>query len=160
MKGLLNEIKAMNKIAGTQLTKEQEIAIIKERLEQLNEAGGAAAALLRRNNRKKRERFVKFQKKHRQGKSDWYKEKITNPETGKQILVKTALGYDKTSPVYLAAIKASKSHGLNHIYNAHFTPKGTLRQKGSRTKTNSDKSKEQPTQKPNIFSKMKNFFGL
>lgn len=38
MKNLLNEIKAMNKIAGTQLTKEQEIAIIRERLEQLNEA--------------------------------------------------------------------------------------------------------------------------
>ena len=38
MKNLLNEIKAMNKIAGTQLTKEQEIAIIRERLEELNEA--------------------------------------------------------------------------------------------------------------------------
>lgn len=37
-KNLLNEIKAMNRIAGTQLTKEQEVAIIKERLEQLNEA--------------------------------------------------------------------------------------------------------------------------
>lgn len=37
MKNLLNEIKAMNKIAGTQLTKEQEIALIRERLEQLNE---------------------------------------------------------------------------------------------------------------------------
>ena len=37
MKNLLNEIKAMNKIAGTQMTKEQEIAIIRERLQQLNE---------------------------------------------------------------------------------------------------------------------------
>jgi len=37
MKNLLNEIKAMNKIAGTQLTKEQEIAIIRERLQQLQE---------------------------------------------------------------------------------------------------------------------------
>jgi len=37
MKNLLNEIKAMNKIAGTELTKKQEIAIIRERLEQLNE---------------------------------------------------------------------------------------------------------------------------
>jgi len=36
-KGLLQEIKAMNKIAGTQLTKEQEVAIIRERLQQLNE---------------------------------------------------------------------------------------------------------------------------
>ena len=36
-KGLLNEIKVMNRIAGTQLTKEQEIALIKERLSQLNE---------------------------------------------------------------------------------------------------------------------------
>jgi hypothetical protein len=36
-KGLLNEIKAMNKIAGTQLTKEQEVALIRERLQQLNE---------------------------------------------------------------------------------------------------------------------------
>jgi hypothetical protein len=36
-KGLLNEIKAMNKTAGTQLTKEQEIKLIKERLKQLNE---------------------------------------------------------------------------------------------------------------------------
>jgi len=35
MKNLLNEIKAMNKIAGTQLTKEQEIAIIKNRLQEL-----------------------------------------------------------------------------------------------------------------------------
>ena len=35
MKGLLNEIKAMNKIAGTQLTKEQEITLIKERLTEL-----------------------------------------------------------------------------------------------------------------------------
>lgn len=35
MKNLLNEIKAMNKIAGTQLTKEQEIAIIKHRLQEL-----------------------------------------------------------------------------------------------------------------------------
>lgn len=32
MKNLLNEIKAMNKIAGTELTKEQEIALIKETL--------------------------------------------------------------------------------------------------------------------------------
>jgi hypothetical protein len=38
MKNLLNEIKAMNKIAGTQMTKEQEIKLIRERLEQLNEA--------------------------------------------------------------------------------------------------------------------------
>lgn len=38
MKNLLNEIKAMNRIAGTQLTKEQEIGIIRERLQQLNEA--------------------------------------------------------------------------------------------------------------------------
>jgi hypothetical protein len=37
MKNLLNEIKAMNKIAGTKMTKEQEVAIIRERLEQLNE---------------------------------------------------------------------------------------------------------------------------
>ena len=37
MKNLLNEIKAMNKIAGTELTKEQEIALIKQRL---NEAAG------------------------------------------------------------------------------------------------------------------------
>ena len=36
-KGLLKEIKVMNRIAGTQLTKEQEIALIKERLSQLNE---------------------------------------------------------------------------------------------------------------------------
>ena len=36
-KGLLQEIKAMNNIAGTQLTKEQEVALIRERLEQLNE---------------------------------------------------------------------------------------------------------------------------
>jgi hypothetical protein len=36
-KGLLNEIKAMNKIAGTQLTKKQEISIIRERLQQLQE---------------------------------------------------------------------------------------------------------------------------
>jgi hypothetical protein len=36
-KNLLNEIKAMNKIAGTELTKEQEIALIRERLQQLNE---------------------------------------------------------------------------------------------------------------------------
>jgi hypothetical protein len=36
-KTLLQEIKAMNKIAGTKLTKEQEVAIIRERLEQLNE---------------------------------------------------------------------------------------------------------------------------
>jgi hypothetical protein len=38
MKNLLNEIKAMNKIAGTQLTKEQEIALIKERINQIQEA--------------------------------------------------------------------------------------------------------------------------
>jgi hypothetical protein len=37
MKTLLQEVKAMNKIAGTQLTKEQEISLIKERLQQLNE---------------------------------------------------------------------------------------------------------------------------
>ena len=36
-KALLQEVKAMNKIAGTQMTKEQEIAIIRERLQQLNE---------------------------------------------------------------------------------------------------------------------------
>ena len=36
-KTLLQEVKAMNKIAGTELTKEQEIAIIRERLEQLSE---------------------------------------------------------------------------------------------------------------------------
>jgi hypothetical protein len=38
MKNLLNEIKAMNKIAGTELTKEQEIALIKERITQIQEA--------------------------------------------------------------------------------------------------------------------------
>ena len=37
MKNLLKEIKVMNRIAGTQLTKEQEITLIRERLEQLNE---------------------------------------------------------------------------------------------------------------------------
>jgi len=37
MKNLLNEIKAMNKIAGTQLTKEQEIALIKQTLKEANE---------------------------------------------------------------------------------------------------------------------------
>ena len=37
-KGLLNEIKAMNKIAGTELTKEQEISLIKERITQIQEA--------------------------------------------------------------------------------------------------------------------------
>ena len=36
-KTLLQEVKAMNKIAGTEMTVEQEIAIIRERLEQLNE---------------------------------------------------------------------------------------------------------------------------
>jgi hypothetical protein len=36
-KTLLQEVKAMNKIAGTQMTKEQEIALIRERLQQLNE---------------------------------------------------------------------------------------------------------------------------
>ena len=36
-KTLLQEVRAMNKIAGTQLTKEQEITLIRERLEQLNE---------------------------------------------------------------------------------------------------------------------------
>lgn len=36
-KTLLQEVKAMNKIAGTELTKEQEIALIRERLQQLNE---------------------------------------------------------------------------------------------------------------------------
>lgn len=36
-KTLLQEVKAMNRIAGTQMTAEQEIKIIKERLEQLNE---------------------------------------------------------------------------------------------------------------------------
>ena len=37
MKTLLNEIKAMNKIAGTQLTKEQEIALIKERINEIED---------------------------------------------------------------------------------------------------------------------------
>ena len=36
-KTLLQEVKAMNKIAGTQMTKEQEIILIRERLQQLNE---------------------------------------------------------------------------------------------------------------------------
>jgi hypothetical protein len=36
-KTLLQEVKAMNKIAGTELTKEQEIKLIKERLEELDE---------------------------------------------------------------------------------------------------------------------------
>jgi hypothetical protein len=36
-KTLLQEVKAMNKIAGTQMTKQQEIKLIRERLEQLNE---------------------------------------------------------------------------------------------------------------------------
>jgi hypothetical protein len=35
MKITLNEVKAMNKIAGTQITKEQEIAFIKTRLNEL-----------------------------------------------------------------------------------------------------------------------------
>jgi hypothetical protein len=34
-KNLLNEIKAMNKIAGTKMTKEQEISFIKNRLNEL-----------------------------------------------------------------------------------------------------------------------------
>ena len=37
MKNLLNEIKAMNKIAGTQLTKEQEMVLIRERLSELSQ---------------------------------------------------------------------------------------------------------------------------
>jgi hypothetical protein len=37
-KTILQEVKAMNKIAGTELTKSQEIKIIKERLVQLSEA--------------------------------------------------------------------------------------------------------------------------
>jgi hypothetical protein len=36
-KTLLQEVKALNKIAGTELTKEQEIKLIRERLQQLNE---------------------------------------------------------------------------------------------------------------------------
>jgi len=42
MKNLLNEIKAMNKIAGTQMTKEQEIALIKQ---SLNEAKSSKVKL-------------------------------------------------------------------------------------------------------------------
>jgi len=36
-KTLLQEVKAMNKLAGTQMTKQQEIQLIRERLQQLNE---------------------------------------------------------------------------------------------------------------------------
>ena len=161
MKNLLQEVKAMNKIAGTQLTKQQEIALIKERLEKLNESAAAAAQQAFRK-RKLAKKAAEKRKKEGPARKSWYNDKITNPETGKQILVRTALEYDKKSPAYLAAIKKSKDHGpeLNYVYNAHFTPKGTLRQKGSRTKSDSNKSKEEPTQQNNIFSKMKNFFGL
>ena len=130
-KTLLQEIKAMNKIAGTQMTKEQEINLIKERLKFLNE--NAASAFARRKWEKKQRQIAKAKReKEKPARTGWYNDKITNPETGKQILVKSALTYDKTSPVYLAAIKKAKSHGpeLDYVYNAHFTPKGALRQKG------------------------------
>jgi hypothetical protein len=39
-KTILQEVKAINKIAGTKITKQQEIALIKERLQNLNEATG------------------------------------------------------------------------------------------------------------------------
>jgi len=169
-KTLLQEVKAMNKIAGTQMTKEQEITLIKERLKELNESAAAVAAA--RNARMRRHAAkANAEKREKEGPSrkSWYNDKITNPETGRQILVKTALGYDKKSPVYLAAIKKSKDHGpeLNYVYNAHFTPKGTLRQKGKiknspQALAGKEKWEKDPLNPKNksTWEKMKNFFGV
>jgi hypothetical protein len=40
--------------------------------------------------------------------TDALDKKIKNPETGRSIKVKTALGYDKTSPAYKSAFAAIK----------------------------------------------------
>jgi len=52
-KTLLEEVKAMNKIAGTQLTKEQEIELIKNRLQELEFATQAAADAYKKSHKVK-----------------------------------------------------------------------------------------------------------
>lgn len=121
--------------------------------------GGAAGAIAARRNRKRRQAQYDFNKKHKQGKDDWHSQKIKNPDTGKEIFVKTALSYPKTSPVYLAAIKLSKDYGLDHIYNAHFTPKGTLRQPGSRKKEEPIEQPKEEPKKQGFLAKFANIFG-
>jgi hypothetical protein len=71
MKNLLNEIKAMNKIAGTELTKKQEIAIIRERLEQLNEVDSFAKKMEKMNSGWNRKAVMKMIEKEYEKPEDW-----------------------------------------------------------------------------------------
>ena len=60
MKITLNEVKAMNKIAGTELTKEQEIAFIKNRLSELEFTNQASFDAYKKNHKMKPDTKVKI----------------------------------------------------------------------------------------------------
>jgi hypothetical protein len=60
MKITLNEVKAMNKIAGTELTKEQEIAFIKNRLSELEFTNQASFDAYKKNHNMKPDTKVKI----------------------------------------------------------------------------------------------------
>ena len=60
MKGLLNEIKRVNELAGTQLTKEQEIALIKTRLQELEFSHQASFDAYKKNHKMRPDTKVKI----------------------------------------------------------------------------------------------------
>ena len=60
MKTLLQEVKAMNKIAGTLLTREQEIAFIKNRLQELEFTHQASFDAYRKNHKMRPDTKVKI----------------------------------------------------------------------------------------------------
>ncbi|MFZ9376939.1 MAG: hypothetical protein ACO25K_07420, partial [Candidatus Fonsibacter ubiquis] len=60
MKITLNEVKAMNEIAGTQMTKEQEIKFIKDRLQELEFGTQAAFDTYKKNHKMRPDTKVKI----------------------------------------------------------------------------------------------------
>lgn len=97
---------------------------------------------------------LKKSAERRDNKEKWFAEKIKNPETGKDISVKTALSYPSNHPARIAAVKMGKEKfkvgGFG--YSDHFTRSG----KPKEPKQPEKSSKEAPKQ--NIFGKLKDLF--
>lgn len=88
MKTLLTEIKTMNQIAGTQMTRQQEIALIKERLEQLNEGESFVKKMEKVNPNWSKEKLIKDIEKE-------YQKKEITKEQYKQYIKKAETWFDK-----------------------------------------------------------------
>jgi len=99
------------------------------------------------------------EKERRTNRDLWFKEKITNPKTGNEVSITTALSYPSDHPVHIAAVKMGKEKfkvsGFG--YSNYFDRKGKPLPKKEKPK----QTPEEPYQ--NIFGKLKslvpNIFG-